>query len=181
MPHEMNGLTFGSVFLKLFGGDQRAETRRREGGDRQQQPEDLGHLLAHDRVHELGRIDRSRLVAHEPATVGAGHDQQRQAAGEDRDARHAHQAAQLDVAAIAIARGDVRTGRAGGGEEADDVGDRKQAAKCLERTAGPVVASAAPAVSISGLKFPTPANVLAARISRITSGISGKYVATLAT
>ena len=141
MPQEMNGLTFGSVFLKLAAAISELKQAGGKRGDCQQQPEDFCRSFAHDRVHQFRRLEHHGFAGRKTSTVGAGYDQQRRAAGKDRRPGDTGQTAELNVFGIAIARSDIRARRTRRREKADDTGD------CEEHQVHASGTVAAPAVT----------------------------------
>ena len=108
--------------LETIGRDERRKTCRRESGDRQQEHKGFRHLWAENRTHQAGGSQHGQVGAGLAEPLGAGHGQQRDAAGENCCQGDPNQAAELDVLGVAVVHAEVATRRAGRGEEADNVG-----------------------------------------------------------
>ena len=130
----------------------------------------------------FGRVNRTHLVTHVSAAVGAGHDQQRQATGENRRAGHTDQAAHLHVAAITIARGECP-------HQPRRPWQRSRRYTCqiansirFERSRRQPRSHRRSRILAGLIRLPTTAKASPGEDqTRMTSGISGKYVATRAT
>ena len=107
--------------LEAIRSDEGREAGRREGGDGQQVHEDAGCFVAHDAGHHCGS-PQDGVVGRFSTAEAAGDDQQRQSACKNRGQGDAHQSPKLHVLGITIVHTEVGPGRAGGGEETDDVG-----------------------------------------------------------